>query len=113
MAAQLPVPLSAEETVLPGEAVTSSRDVYGCGLALLVGANFTVTTQLAPGARAAVQVFAEIWNAAGSPGIGLLSSTIEAEGTPLAAAPVLVTVNACDGQPLEQVGVNPPCSTSP
>ena len=84
--------------MLPGDAVTSSRDEYISSPALLLGANLTVMLQLAPGARTAVQVFAAMVNAADPPISGLWSSVIEAAGTPLAAAPVLVTVNGCVGQ---------------
>jgi predicted oxidoreductase len=61
---------------------------------LLLGANFTVTVQVAPGASAAVQLLALTWYAGGSVLTGFETIVIDAAGTPLAAPPLFVTVNA-------------------
>ena len=57
--------------MVPGDAVTSSREENVWSPALLLGANLTVTVQLAPGARDVVQVLAVIANAGGPPISGL------------------------------------------
>ena len=86
--------MTVADAVPPGVADTSSRDTN----ALLFGSVArTVTVQLPPGARGAVQLFVNTWKATElAPSVETIA--IEAAGTPLASGPALVTVKSWVGQ---------------